>query len=98
MVKTLNVHCPQCKGVLEVDTASGKVLRHWKSAPDGKPIDLLEKAAELRAREGEQLDVEGGVKKLEERRKAAEDAFEQAKQKAQQDAADGKDLKPPEFF
>lgn len=98
MARSLTVRCPECKGVLEVDASSGKVLRHWKAAPGDKPVDLLEKAAEIQARAGQTLDVDAGLQKLADKRKAAEDAFEEAKKKAQQDAAEGKDLKPPEFF
>jgi len=76
MEKTIYVECPHCRGMLEVEVESGKVVNNWKH-------DEAPKSADER--------LKGALHKIEEDKKKRKDLFESTRgqlNEKKKDAAD----------
>lgn len=78
-MKTILIECPQCRGTLEVNVETGKVVRHWAQKPGKKPADLTALAEEVKRRAAEGLPDIGKVLGDQQRRRDAD--FERARRK-----------------
>jgi hypothetical protein len=88
MPKRITIHCPLCKGTLELNLDTLKVERHWAGRPEGAPPEdfgaLIDKVTK---RAGQGLpDIN---RMLEEQQRRRDEEFERAKQKMKEDDATG---------
>lgn len=94
MSRVVRIECPQCRGTIELNLETGKILRHWaKSAPAAaKAEDFDALIAKVKKRSEETLpDID---RVLEEQKRQRDEAFERAKRKAQEEPPPA-DVPPP---
>jgi hypothetical protein len=82
MSRVVRIECPQCRGTIEINLETGKVIRHWAAKPDkaAAPADFAALAEEVRRRAQQGLpDID---KALEEQQRRRDEEFERAKRRA----------------
>ncbi len=87
MPKSWWVKCPGCADEIEVDAATGMILRHRKpGAPPSGSTDLLSMARDVERRRQEAgTDFGSALQDLERRKQKAESLFDEARRKAQEE-------------
>lgn len=82
MSRVVRIECPQCRGTIEVNLETGKVIRHWAGKPDkaAVPADFAALAEEVRRRSQQGLpDID---KVLEDQQRKRDEEFERARRRA----------------
>ncbi len=95
MEKTIYVECPSCKGMLEVNVESGKVVNNWKHNEMPKSAEerlkgALQKIEESKKKRKDLFESTRG--ELDEKKKDAQDAFQKEVEKIRKE---GKPVEPP---
>ena len=89
---TLRVSCPKCREVLEIDSRSGKVLKHHGEIENKPADDSL--AARIRGLEEQKKRREAVVAESREKEKGRSAAHEELFSKVKKTAAEGPAEKP----
>ena len=85
MSQIVRIDCPICRGTLEVNLESGKVVRHWTAKPEkAPPADLAALAEQVRRRGQQGLPDVARV--LEDQQRRRDEDFERARRKAIEDS------------
>lgn len=89
--RTHLVECPLCRGTLEVEAQTGKVVGKWEKRDKNKPTeerfkDALEKEKETKNRLGEYF--QSAQSQMDEKKKKAEEIFKKNLEKFKKGNAD----------
>jgi len=93
---TFLIDCPICKGRIEVDKKTGRVLRHWEkpgTKADGDPMkDAFKKMKEDKSRLDSYFTNAG--KSLEDKKKELEEKFEKEKKRIKDSGDTSRPINP----
>lgn len=92
MPKIVRLTCPNCREILEVNLLRGEIERHWPKGTTPGAADLMAKAQETIQKAAQDPDMDGLLRKLEDREKKTDELFSRAVEKARQQPVQ----KPPD--
>jgi hypothetical protein len=96
MEKTIYAECPFCRGMLEVNAESGKIVNKWKHEDIPKSADDRLKGALRKIEEDKKKRkdlFESTRDRLDEKKKDAQDAFQKEVERIKKE---GKPIEPPQ--
>ncbi|MBI2070073.1 MAG: hypothetical protein HYT79_05665 [Elusimicrobia bacterium] len=100
MNKTHLVDCPFCKGTLEVDAGSGKVVNKWEGGRKDKPAGERFSEAVQKLEEGKKKRDEffsSAAERLKEKKKKTDDLFGEQLKKVKEEGLEGPPERPFDF-
>jgi hypothetical protein len=93
---TFLIDCPVCKGRIEVDRKTGKVLRHWEKPQVKEGGDPMQEAFKKMKADKSRLDdyFNNAGKSMEEKKKELEEKFKQEKKRIEESGDTSKPINP----
>ncbi len=86
-MSTIRIKCPECSEIMQVDTRTGKVVKHHPVVKSGTGGDFLQER--LKSLDAEKAKREAIVAESRERERTRKDAHDRLFAKVKKQAADG---------